>query len=195
MRPAHSDSFILASASPRRRELLQRFDFPFAVMPSNVDEELYAGLPGKELVLALAQAKARDVAQHAAGLILAADTVVVCEGRLLGKPADRSAAAEMLSLLAGRGHEVYTGLALLQTATQHLEMACERSEVYFRQIDTAELERYLDCGEYSDKAGAYAAQGRAAAFITGVYGCYHNVIGLPLHCLDNLLRAFGFSLL
>ena len=181
---------ILASASPRRRELLERFGLPFIVEASLVDEEADPALSPQELVLTLARRKAFDVAERREGLILAADTVVVIDNHVLGKPVDAGEARMMLRSLSGRCHRVLTGMALYSALDQHLEEAVEQTDVWFKVLEDAEIERYLQCGEYLDKAGSYAAQGRAAAFIERIEGCYHNVIGLPLFRLNQMLQAF-----
>ena len=191
--PDSQINLILASASPRRIELLSRFSLPFMTVPSNYKEEI-PDMPYEEAVVYLARCKAEEVASRYEGLILAADTAVIIDGMILGKPKDRSSAKDMIMKLSGCCHQVLTGVVLLDTATQRSSQAVDVTSVWFRRLDEAEIERYLDHAEYTDKAGAYAAQGIAAAFITRIEGCYHNVIGLPLHLVDSMLHAYGISL-
>lgn len=185
---------ILASASPRRRELLARFPLPFTVVPSQVEESFYSHLPPREMVMQLSEAKAREVAARHQGLILAADTTVVLGNEVMDKPQNASEATVMLQRLSGKRHHVYTGITLLASNSGTLVQEVEVTAVEFRTLSPAELQRYIATGEYLDKAGGYAAQGQAAAFIVGVNGCYHNVIGLPLQRLGVMLQSFGLSL-
>jgi septum formation protein len=191
---------ILASASPRRRELLARLGLPFEVRPSGIDESLTPGIPAPALATTLAQAKARDVAAReraaSAGpaLILGADTLVVLEGRPLGKPASRDEAAGMLRALRGRRHDVVTAVALRLEAEDGLERtAAVTSQVLMRPYTDREIDDYVRTGEPDDKAGAYAVQGVGAHLVDRVDGCYTNVVGLPLETTARLLRAFGLA--
>lgn len=180
---------VLASASPRREELLRRIVADFDVVPS-ATEEPKDGRPRRRVVEA-ARRKARDVATRATGIVIAADTVVVQRLQVLGKPSSCEEAAQMIRQLSGRHHEVLTGLCLI--ATEHgIECtAVEWTRVHFRALSEREISRYLDCGEYADKAGAYAIQGRAAAFVDRIRGDYTNVMGLPVSRLTLLLRELG----
>ena len=165
----------------------------FTVVPSNIIERA-EGSP-EEQVLALAEAKARTVAIDHHGLIIGADTIVVIDGRILGKPHSREQGWEMLRLLSGRAHDVLTGLCVLRTDDERVYLRCEKTRVWFRDLSEQEMERYLDTQEYVDKAGGYAIQGTAAAFITGIDGDYFNVMGFPLCRLVFLLREAGLDLL
>ena len=185
-------SLVLASASPRRRELLSRITTYFVVVPSDAEEAVSGS--ARERVLVSAQAKARAVGRTHSGIILGADTVVVLGEHVMGKPHSRDEAAFMLRKLSGRVHLVVSGLYLWNTACDIVREACVETEVRFRTISNDELERYLDTGEYSDKAGAYAIQGRAAAFVSSIHGEYTNVVGLPLCALSGLLRDVGMTL-
>ncbi|MCL2547927.1 MAG: Maf family protein [Symbiobacteriaceae bacterium] len=185
---------ILASASPRRRDLLARYNLPFIVDPSRYEEEEPALKP-EDMVLYLAHRKADEVASRRSGLIIAADTVVSLDDQIMGKPKDAEAAAIMLHALSGRCHQVFTGIVLLNTATGRSLEAVEKTSVWFRSLPENEMMMYIQSGEYVDKAGSYAAQGMAATFISRIEGCYHNVIGLPLSRLDSLLNEFGISLI
>ncbi len=179
---------ILASGSPRRRELLERLPFAFLVDAAEVDEHC-AGDP-ETLVRTVSLRKAQAVQQRRqTGLILSADTVVVRDG-ILGKPRDREDAARMLRILSGSWHEVYTGVTLLRGDRQWAETAVTR--VHFMQLAEVEIRRYVDSGEPMDKAGAYGIQGPAGAFIDRIEGCYHNVMGLPLAVTYRMiLKAIG----
>lgn len=190
---------ILASASPRRRELLARLGVPFDVRPSAVEETLAPGTAAPALAAALARAKVRDVADRlgAAGeepaLVLGADTLVVLDGRPLGKPATRDDARAMLRALRGRGHEVVTAVALLDASSGRETAETVTSRVIMRAYSEREIDAYVATGEPDDKAGAYAVQGAGGRLVTRVEGCYTNVVGLPLGTTARLLRAFGLA--
>ncbi|AEG14034.1 Septum formation protein Maf [Desulfofundulus kuznetsovii DSM 6115] len=182
----------LASSSPRRSMLLEQLGLPFTVVVPEVEEEVQEGLPPHQLVETLALRKAGAVAPSISkGLVVAADTVVVWQGKVLGKPADAREAAEMLSLLAGNEHEVFTGVAVMEKPSGRRVVTHERTRVRFRPLTTEEIARYVATGEPLDKAGAYAAQGLGAIFIAGIRGCYFNVVGLPLARLAQVLKEFG----
>ena len=191
--PVDSIKLILASASPRRAEILLRITDEFTVVSSNIIERA-EGSP-EEQVLSLAEAKARAVAADHQGLIIGADTIVVIDGRILGKPHSREQGQEMLMLLSGRVHDVLTGLCVLRTDDDGVHFWSEKTRVCFRDLSDREIEHYLDTQEYVDKAGGYAIQGLAAAFVTGIDGDYFNVMGLPLCRLVLLLREAGLDLL
>jgi septum formation protein len=187
---------VLASASPRRRELLAAAGIPVIVHAAEVDETPHPGEEARAYVLRLAEAKARAAAAGAprADLpLLAADTTVVLDGELLGKPADDAEAASMLRRLSGRIHEVWTGLCLLWPAAAQgerpLVLAADCTRVWFVPLEEAEIAAYVASGEPQGKAGAYAIQGRAGQFIPRIEGSYSNVVGLPLALLRDLLRA------
>lgn len=182
-------TLVLASASPRRRELLSRITEEFSVVVSHADEGSL-GTP-EERALHAASAKARAVADTHSGVIIGADTIVVLDGNVLEKPRSRDDARRMLELLSGRDHEVITGLCVLSTWTGEEETVHESTTVRFRVLSSEEIERYLDSDEYVDKAGAYGIQGLAGTFVSGIYGDYHNVMGLPLCRLVLLLRKMG----
>jgi septum formation protein len=180
---------VLASASPRREELLRRIVESFDIVPSGVEEPT-RGRPARR-VLEAARAKARDVASRTEGIVIGADTIVANRHSILGKPSSRDEAARMLSHLSGREHEVLTGLCVIATRHGDERTAVERTTVRFRSLSEREIEAYLDCGEYADKAGAYAIQGRGAAFVERICGDYTNVMGLPVCRLALLLRELG----
>ena len=192
------EPLILASASPRRKELLARFGIPFSVVPSTADEDVSADLTPSEQVLSLARSKAVDVAARTEGLIIAADTLVAIDSVggecTLGKPANQAEATAMLRLLSGAKHRVYTGLVLYSTRSRRFAEAVECTDVWMQPISEEEMERYVATGESLDKAGAYAAQGIGSVFVQRIEGCYHNVVGLPLYCLNKLMHEFGRGL-
>jgi septum formation protein len=179
---------ILASASPRRRELLRSVGVPFDVIPSDVPEDPLSGEQCDAFARRVARDKAVEVARRRPGaFVLGADTVVVVDGDLLGKPRDRADAHRMLTLLSGRAHRVLTAVALVDPAGEIDEILVE-TEVEMRPLSREEIEAYVDSSEPYDKAGAYAAQGGAARFVRDVRGSYSNVIGLPLDEVEALLR-------
>ena len=180
---------VLASQSPRRRQLLERLGLPFSVRPSHADETLAPGLGPGEAVEALALRKAEAVAPSAPGaLTLGADTVVVLGGDVLEKPADEAEAAAMLRRLAGRTHTVYTGLALVHPASDRRTTAHEATAVTFAPLSEAEIAAYVATGSPLDKAGGYGIQDDLGAlFVARIDGDYYNVVGLPLHRLYRTL--------
>jgi septum formation protein len=191
------DSVYLASASPRRRELLSQIGVPFQLVSVEVDESIGRAESPAEYVSRLAAAKAGAGRQrnHASGApprpVLGADTAVVIEGEILGKPADCADAERMLGLLSGRTHEVFTAVAL---ATEGRLLArISRSAVTFRRIDPTEAREYCRTGEPLDKAGGYAIQGRGAVFVADLRGSYSGVMGLPLYETAEILSAAGVA--
>ncbi|HYA37144.1 MAG TPA: Maf family protein [Candidatus Methylomirabilis sp.] len=185
----------LASASPRRRELLRQLGLEFKAMPSNILEERRVGESPAEYVTRVAREKARFVASLVKARelpghpVLGADTEVVLEGEIIGKPRDREHGLAMLRRLAGRTHEVLSAVCLIDRGREHAAMSISR--VSFAPLTEAEIARYWESGEPVDKAGAYAIQGMAAAFIARLEGSYSGVMGLPLHELAILLKEIG----
>ena len=185
---------VLASASPRRRELLGRFGVPFRVIPARGEEKAPAGLSPGELVRCLAEHKAAEVAAgEPESVIVAADTVVEIDGEILGKPGTPERAAEMLRRLSGRTHRVWTGVCVRQG--ERMLSAAEETAVRFRPLTEQEIAAYVATGEPLDKAGAYGYQDRACLFVERIEGDYFNVVGLPMERLGRMLGAFGVSLL
>lgn len=184
---------ILASASPRRRELLRAAGVPFLVVPSRIDEVPRPGESPVAFARRAAREKGAEVAaRHPAAFVLSADTIVVSGGEILGKPGDRREARRMLSLLAGREHKVHTAVCLLKARTGYREETCVTTRVFFRPLSGREIEGYLRTGESADKAGAYAAQGAGNLLIDRVSGSFTNVVGLPMTQTLSLLLRAGF---
>ena len=188
---------ILASASPRRAEILRMLGVDFEICPANVDEALPAGISPEAAVETLARRKGEAAAKKIADpdpVILAADTLVWLDAPngaapvILGKPTDRADALRMLSMLSGREHRVSSGIALIRG--DRAASATFTTTVRFRTLDSAEIERYVATGEPLDKAGGYGIQGSAALFVSGIEGDYYNVVGLPVCGLEELSRDF-----
>ncbi len=183
---------ILASGSPRRRELLGSLGWKFRVIVPEIDESI-----GKESPLQAVERLAMEKARAVSGLfhedlVIAADTIVVIEGRILGKPENSSRAIEMLSMLNNRTHEVITGLAVCWGSSR--SVSSEITKVTFRKMNTSDLSTYVSTGEGLDKAGAYAIQGRGSLLVKNISGCYFNVVGLPLFRLSKIMEDMGLSL-
>lgn len=187
---------ILASASPRRQALLRELGVDYEVVVPAVDEgSVTAATPG-ELAEARALLKAKAAAETTAdGITIGADTIVVCDGDVLGKPKDEADAVRLLETLSGRTHVVITGVGVCEAAGGRSIVDKSETEVTFRQLERAEIERYVATGEPMDKAGAYGIQGKGALLVQGIVGDYFNVVGLPLVLLDSMLRQFDVRLL
>ncbi|MCQ2559636.1 MAG: Maf family protein [Clostridia bacterium] len=185
---------ILASASPRRQELLAGLGLEFEIEPATEEEKAAANLSPGETVMFLAAQKALSVAKkHPDDLVIGADTLVFQGSEALGKPQNPEDAFRMLRLLQGKEHQVYSGLAAAQG--DKLVLDYQKTRVFFRELSEAEIRAYIATGEPFGKAGAYAIQGLAALFISGIIGDYFNVVGLPLERLGKLLQNFGLDLL
>ena len=190
---------VLASASPRRAELLRQVGLKFRIVPSRVEE----GVPVQPLeqwVQDAAKAKALSILTRAGEVVLAADTVVALEGQVLGKPADENEAAAMLAFLSGKAHEVVTGVCVVHRSEQEGKTAriyqdVETTKVFFRKLTPQEIAAYVQTAEPLDKAGAYGIQGRGALLVERIEGCYSNVVGLPLVKTMQLLRQCGVAIL
>lgn len=186
--------FILASASPRRRELLASIGLDFEVKPSHVPEVHQEGEAPEEYVARLSRDKARALASaHPEQWVIAADTTVIIGEELLEKPVDRTDAERMLATIAGKTHVVYTGVTLENAERDYRETRVAESEVRMLPLSTEEIAWYVATGEPLDKAGAYAVQGIGAMFIDSIHGSYTNVVGLPLATLFQMLRRAGLD--
>ena len=185
---AMAQPLVLASQSPRRKELLEILGIPFTIVTPNVDETPHAGERPHEYVMRVARLKARDVAsQLKESLIVSADTVVTIDGEILGKPLDRTDAIRMLTALAGREHHVYTAVCVMDQVRDRMLEGMDDTAVCFSPLTTTQIEGYIDREDVMDKAGAYAIQGFASVFIPRIAGSYSNVMGLPLALVYELL--------
>ena len=180
---------ILASQSPRRRELMGFFRLPFTVRVADIDETMNPGLPVQEEVARVSMAKALALNAGQTDVVIAADTVVCIDGRILGKPHSQEEAAQMLSLLSGREHQVLTGLAVVRGQERHSHV--ETSLVRFKELTQEEIRDYIATGEPMDKAGSYGIQGYGALFVEHIDGDYFNIMGLPVCQLGKMLTAMG----
>jgi septum formation protein len=187
--PMSDPPLVLASASPRRAELLRLAGFTFEVAPADVDETPREAELAEHYVRRLAEAKARAVAaQHPGAAVLGADTTVAVDGAILGKPADSADAVAMLHRLQGRAHDVLTGVAVVGPGWSASSVATTR--VWMAPLTAEDIDGYVASGEPMDKAGAYAIQGLASRFVTRIEGSYPNVVGLPVHLVHELLAAY-----
>lgn len=180
---------ILASQSPRRKELMGLFHIPFVIRISDADETMDPTLSAAEAVAQVSRRKAEAVTRGTDDVVIAADTIVVCAGEILGKPKDEADASRMLHLLSGRDHQVMTGMTLLRGNKRltHTEI----TDIHFRQLSDREIDAYIRTGEPMDKAGSYGIQGGAALFADRMHGDYYNVMGLPVCRLGQLLREIA----
>jgi septum formation protein len=189
-------NIILASASPRRQELLHRLTDDFTVKISDFDEYKipYKGSPS-EYVVTIAEGKAAEVATKVErGIVIGCDTIVALDQEVLGKPSSEKEAFKMLQQLSGRVHQVYSGIALINVKTKRVLKDYVKTEVKFDRISEREIMQYIKTGEPMDKAGAYGIQGYAGAFVEEIRGCYYNVMGLPLNKCLKMLREMGANL-
>jgi len=183
---------ILASSSPRRKELLERLGFPFTVEPGDYEEDMTLSLPPVELAETLATGKAKCVAiMHDDAIVIGADTFVEIDGTVLGKPHTAEAAVAMLQKLSGKTHQVHTGYCVIDTKTGETRSGTETAQITFREVSEREITAYVATGEPLDKAGAYAIQGGGQAFVSSIEGDYDAIVGLPLAKISEELRAFG----
>ena len=178
---------ILASASPRRKELLGLFHIPFSIRVADIDETMDNTKTPFDEVARVSRLKALAVERQKDDVVIAADTIVVCEGRVLGKPHSEAEAVEMLQLLSGRDHQVMTGCTVLKG--DQAETFTEVTDLHFRDLSKKEIENYVASGEPMDKAGSYGIQGGAALFCERMVGDYYNVMGLPVCRLSQVLKA------
>lgn len=187
-------NIVLASASPRRRELMGMLGVEFEIVPATGPERPPEGAGPARTVEALSLAKAREIAEKRPdALIIGADTIVAVDGDILGKPTDGADARRMLQKLSGRAHSVFTGVTVL--SGQAALTRAEETRVVFRPLTGAEIDRYIKTGEPMDKAGAYACQGLASLFVERIEGDFFNVMGLPLYRLGQMLNELGVTLL
>ena len=185
---------ILASSSPRRKELLEKIGLKFEVDASDCAEEIDPALEPDELVHRISLAKAKSVtSRHKDTIIIAADTIGVIGKKLLGKPHTADEARKMLAQISGKSHEVITGFTVLDTATNKVFSGTANTKVYIKKLTGQEIAAYVRTGEPLDKAGAYGIQGLGAVIVEKIEGDYYNVMGLPLNALTNALKEFGVN--
>lgn len=190
------NNIILASSSPRRAEMLSAIGLDFELAPSDIGERPHPGEAPADYIIRLARAKVIAVGRdRTSGLVVGADTIVVLDSKILGKPSDEAEARQMLRLLSGRWHAVMTGLSLYDAATKREAADYNKTLVRVAPLSEKEIDWYVRTGEPMDKAGAYAIQGRAALFIEEIAGNYHNVVGFPLPLFYRLARQLGYSLI
>ena len=180
---------ILASASPRRKALLSLFGIPFTVRAADIDETMDPEKPPFDEVARVSRSKALAVSRGEEDIVIAADTIVVCQGRVLGKPRSEAEAAQMLARLSSREHTVYTGVAVKRG--EKLLVEHEATQVRFRPLTEREIDLYIQTGEPMDKAGSYGIQGYGALLVEGIRGDYFNVVGLPICRLGRMLAQVG----
>lgn len=187
------DTLILASKSPRRREILHQMGIPFIVSAVEIDETVHYRKSVRLSVMNVARQKAEEAASaFSNGLVLGVDTVVSFNGRVLGKPENAEQARSYLRMLSGNQHEVLSGITVYDTGMGIGRSECSVSTVQFSKMSADEIDSYIDGGEWADKAGAYAIQGRAALHILSIEGSYHNIVGLPVEKLYTLLKGFTY---
>lgn len=187
---------VLASASPRRRQILEQLNLEFDILQSHIIEEGIEANSPEQLAVKLAENKAISVAKKVTdSIVIGADTVVLTDNRILGKPKNEIEAEQMLLSLAGRTHEVITGVAVVETGRNRIESDYEKTLVTMRSLDILKIRSYIKTGESMDKAGAYAIQGYGSLLVTKIEGCYFNVVGLPVVKLSQLLGRFDFHIL
>lgn len=200
MKEKRNRRIILASTSPRRQELIASLRIPFEIMPSEADENTPAGWSPEQIVESLALRKAEAVLHKLTdgqgdGIIVGSDTIVVVDGHVLGKPVDHADAARMLSMLQGRAHFVYTGVACIDQSSGNKQVSHRVTTVKMKSLSADAITAYVKSGEPADKAGSYAIQGLGATIVEGIEGDYFNVVGLPLSLLSDMLSAMGMDVL
>ena len=180
---------ILASQSPRRKELMGLFRVPFTVRVADIDETMDDTRPAREEVARVSRAKAEAIPRQSGDIVIAADTIVVCDGQVLGRPTDEADAFRMLQLLSGRDHQVMTGMTVLRD--EKAVVCTEITDIHFRELSPREIRAYIATGEPMDKAGSYGIQGGAALFAERMSGDYYNVMGLPVCRLGQILKTLA----
>jgi septum formation protein len=187
---------VLASSSPRREDILKQLKLKFTIVPGKIDESKYTETDPEKLVKKLALEKAKSVSDLVEdALIIAADTVVVYENEILGKPEDSEEAKEQLKLLSGKEHQVMTGIAVLSSETGELYVENNITIVKMLNISDETIDKYISTGEPLDKAGSYGIQGLGGLFVEGIKGSYYSVVGLPIHQLAEILDKFNYGIL
>lgn len=200
MNSKNTRPIILASTSPRRSQLLSCLDLSFTVVPSHADEQVPDSFTPEQVVHELSSRKAESVytsldLMHSDAVIIGSDTIVVRDGTILGKPQDVEEAANMLTSLQGRSHQVWTGVTCLDGATGEKHIAHCVTTVTMKSLSESEIQAYASSKEGLDKAGGYGIQGLGASIVTGIEGCYFNVVGLPLSLLSDMLKKYNIHVL
>ncbi len=186
---------ILASTSPRRKELAGQMGLEFEVIPSNYEENMNQNLSSKELAKTLAYGKAKEVATRVnKGIVIGIDTFVVLEGKKMGKPKNKEEAFLMLKKTSGKTQKVYSGVAMIDCENGKELKDCAITELKFRKMSDEEIKKYIETGEPMDKAGAYAVQGLSSIFIEKINGCYHNIVGFPIYTIYKNLKKLGVNI-
>lgn len=191
-------NIILASSSPRRKELLLKYGIKPIINSSNIEEIISTSETPEQVAMSLAFLKAEDIASNFSGneIVIAADTIVCFEDNILGKPVNEDEARYMIQRMSGKKHFVVTGLSIIKVGTNNKIVDYEKTMVKFRELSEDKIQRYLNTGEYKDKAGGYGIQEQGEALVEEINGCYSNVVGLPIPKLDKLLeKYFNVSLL
>ena len=187
---------VLASASPRREEILKKLNLKFTIVPAKINEDNFSNDDPIDLVKTLALEKAKSVSELVEeAIVIAADTVVVFNGQILGKPADEADAKNMLKSLNSNQHQVITGLAVLNSNKEKIFVEHNITDVKMTNMTEKEIDNYVETGEPMDKAGSYAIQGYGGLFVEEIKGSYHSVMGLPIHQLAKLLDKFNYGIL
>jgi septum formation protein len=188
---------VLASASPRRLEILRQCGIEPRIIKSNVDESIKAHENPEQIAMSLSFKKALDVSKRIkTGLVIGADTIVVVEDSILGKPESETHARHMIQILSGKTHKVITGFTIIDPETKIKIVDYETSEVVFNKLSDTEIDSYIDSREYLDKAGSYAIQGKGAMLVSRINGCYFNIVGLPISKINQSLNLyFNYNLL
>ncbi|MFW6022161.1 MAG: Maf family protein [Halanaerobiaceae bacterium] len=190
-----TSKLVLASASPRRQELMDMLGLNFTVVPGNIDEENYSGIEPIEMVQELSKAKVEKVADLVEDtLVIGSDTIVLLGRDILGKPANQSDAVKMLSKIQNRKHTVITGIAVFDTLSGKIVIDYDKTDVYMRVMSRDEIENYVATGEPMDKAGSYGIQGLGGIFVEKINGSFYTVMGLPIHKLVSMLKEFNISI-
>ncbi|MEI6731603.1 MAG: Maf family protein [archaeon] len=187
---------ILATTSPRRHSLAKTMGLDFEVVASEYEEDMSLKLKPKELVMKFAHGKAADVAKKFdGGIVIGVDTIVVHNGKNIGKPRNEKEACKLLKSYSGKKHYVYSGVCLIDCKTGRTIQDCEITEVHFRKMEDGEIKKYIKTGEPGDKGGGYGIQGLASIFIKKINGCYYNVMGFPIYNIYKNLRKMGADVL
>lgn len=188
---------ILASGSPRRKELLTSLGLEFEVIKSDFEEDIENKIFSNELIINLAEEKVKDVAKKTKkpSIIIGADTVVIIDNEILGKPLNEQDSFNMLKKLSNRTHKVVTAIAIFDTEKNKMESEAVTSKVTFKELSDDEIKKYIKTGEPMDKAGSYGIQAYGGLFVNDINGCYFNIVGLSIHKLGEMLKTFGINIL